>query len=89
MNEKHQNTSSSQNGDKMADTCINKLVSSPLWVLSIFVTSHTTSRVTVTASSHTTTIMIIFFIQIGVQKYCIHHSNQRLMSWLDLIDDCL
>ena len=29
-------------------------------VLSIFVTSHTTSRVTVTASSHTTTIMIIF-----------------------------
>ena len=30
-----------------------------------------------------------FFIQIGVQKYCIHHSNQRLMSWLDLIDDCL
>ena len=32
-NEKHQKHNSFQNGDKMADTCVNKLVSSPLWVV--------------------------------------------------------
>ena len=35
-NHKHQNTTSSQSGDKMADTCINKLVSSPLGCVIVY-----------------------------------------------------